>query len=265
MNRRANGRAIKTVRVWLLVAWAFGTSAQAGVSLSGTRLIFDGRFHEASLQARNQGARDVLIQAWLSAPGDDDDTPRAQRTAVPFLVTPHLQRLAAGGKQTLRVMYQGVGMPEKRESLLHLYVMQVPQRREGANQLNIAVRQRINVFYRPPGLQGDPAMTAERLRWELAVSASGAAVLRVSNPTAYHASLQGVSIEGAPLSEFLLLTPGAQQDLPLSFAPGSLTVRHLAFKAMTDYGGLRNYCARLSGAGPFNARLLDNTYSQEQC
>lgn len=261
MSRRASG----SLRPLLLLAGVMAISAQAAVSLSGTRLIFDGKLTEVSLQVSNQGANEVLIQAWLSDPGDDDDTPSARRTAVPFVVTPHLQRLPAGGRQALRVLYQGFGMPQGRESLVHLYVTQVPQRREGGNRLNIAIRQRINLFYRPPGLQGDPARTPERLRWELAALASGAKVLRVTNPTAYHATLQDVGVEGAPLSDYLMLAPGAQQDLRLPAATNSLAVRRLAFKALTDYGGARAYCARPAGDGPFKARLLDNHYAQEQC
>lgn len=245
--------------LWLCMASA---GAQASVALSGTRLIFDGKDREVGMQTTNRGAQDVLLQAVLSAAQDDDDTAPAQRRPVPFVVTPPLQRLAAGARQTLRIIYQGQGMPDGRESLLHLYVTQVPLRKAGVNQLNIAVRQRINLFYRPPGLQGDPALTAETLRWELATSATGASMLQVSNPTPYHASLQALTVDNHPISDYLLLAPGATQQWPVSTAAPA---RHLRFEALTDYGGPRGYCAPITADAAFNARLRDNSYSQEKC
>lgn len=129
-----------------------GLAAHGAVSLSGTRLVFDGRYREVTLEVRNRGKSEALLQAWLSDAADDDDTPGELSKALPFVVTPPLSRLPVGGRQTLRVLYQGTGMPQKHESLLHLYVLEIPRRQDGAGQLNIAVRQRINVFYRPPAL-----------------------------------------------------------------------------------------------------------------
>jgi P pilus assembly chaperone PapD len=37
--------------------------AQGAVSLSGTRLIFDGRWNEATIEVSNRGASEALIQA----------------------------------------------------------------------------------------------------------------------------------------------------------------------------------------------------------
>ena len=260
MRRAGNWR----LAVALFVICAASAGAQGAVSLSGTRLVFDGRYREAGLQASNRGANDVLLQTWLSAPEDDDDTPPAQRRSLPFVVTPHLHRLAAGGRQTLRILYQGTGMPTDRESLLHLYVTHVPKQSEGSNQLNIAVRQRINVFYRPPGIAGDPAATAGALRWTIERSASGGQILRVDNPTAYHAALQTLSLDGIVLSEYQLLAPGARHHfaLPLS-TPGQR--RCLAFKALTDYGGQRDYCATFTDDATFSARLRENLQLQEHC
>ncbi|WP_407681815.1 fimbrial biogenesis chaperone [Pseudomonas lijiangensis] len=238
--------------VFALFCWASST-VQAVVSLAGTRLIFDGAFREASIQASNLSEHEVLIQAWLSAPRDTDETPREQRTVLPFVVTPHFSRLPAGGKQELRVLYQGTGLPEDRESLLHLYVLEIPPRREGSNQLNIAVRQRINVFYRPPGLPGDPAETVVRLGWSLTEDA-----VRVSNPTPYHATLQAVKLDEFLLSDYLLLEPGAGLELPMPRRPRPEV---FSFKSLTDYGGQRSHCTRLNGRMPFT----DSIPLQEEC
>lgn len=245
-----------------LVFFAMAAAVEASVSLSGTRLIFDGRYPEATLQVTNRGAGEVLIQTRLSDPRDDDDTPFDQRQALPFAVTPHLQRLAPGSRQTLRIFYQGEGMPNGRESLLHLYVTQVPRRIHGEAQLNIAIRQRINVFFRPTGLEGDPASTAETLRWSLSRSAPDAPILRVVNPTPYHVALQELYLDGVRVSESHLLEPGARYHWTLSATGSGLGLR---FKALTDYGGQRVYCARLDTTTESKARLRESSHSQESC
>jgi P pilus assembly chaperone PapD len=151
-------------------------------------------------------------------------------------------------------------MPQDRESLLHLYVLEIPRRVEGQNQLSIAIRQRINVFYRPDGLPGDPALTASRLHWRW--SAKGA--LQVSNPTAFHASLQDLKLDGIELDDYLLLAPGASHEFALSAPPG----QHLRFSALTDYGAPLAYCAPVNRRESFSAHLLSghgtNTLPQQQ-
>ncbi|MEB0040452.1 MULTISPECIES: molecular chaperone [unclassified Pseudomonas] len=233
------------------------SAAQAAVSLSGTRLIFDGAFREVSIEVVNRSNHEVLLQAWLS---DAEDLDADQSHDLPFALTPHLSQLSANGKQALRLLYEGVGRPQTRESLLHLYVMEIPRRVEGENQLSIAIRQRINVFYRPQGLSGDPAQTAEALLWSLMRDEDGASFLRVSNPTAYHVSLQHLQLDGTAgkqlVSDYQLLPPGMTHNLPLgAVAPGNPGWHHLSFTALTDYGGQRYYSAEVDGRSPFNARL----------
>jgi P pilus assembly chaperone PapD len=253
----------RLISLMLLLIGGASAGAQAAVSLGGTRLIFDGAFREVSIEVINRSPREVLLQAWLSSATDEGDGDGAPDD-LPFALTPHLSQLPANGKQALRILYEGVGMPQGRESLLHLYVMEIPRRAEGENPLSIAIRQRINVFYRPPGLPGDPADSAEELLWQLTLDASGAMSLQVSNRSAYHASLQDLQLEGRvgkhDVSDYLLLPPGTTRILPLSAAePADSQWQHVSFKALTDYGGQRSYRAEIDGRLPFKARLLPDT------
>jgi len=236
---------------WISMLWAAAAvisgQAHAVVSLTGTRLVFDGRFHEASIEITNHDRTEALVQAWL-------ENPRAQEVGaghLPFVVTPHLVQLPTQGRQMLRILYEGIGVPSDRESLLHLYVLQVPRRSEARQQLNIAVRQRINVFYRPVGLAGDPADAAQGLVWQW--SQSDRPSIDVRNPTPFHVSLHNVSISGLALREDLMIGPFSQHRLPLpagaTAAPGPLN-----FTALTDYGGSRPFCADPEPDAPFNAR-----------
>lgn len=239
---------------WACLLWAasvFSSSVvEAAVSLAGTRLVFDGRFRESSIEVSNPAPTSTLIQAWLSTPDAEPSVP----SDLPFVVTPHLVQLPAQGKQTLRLLYEGVGMPGDRESLLHLYVLEVPRRSEAAQQLSIAIRQRINVFYRPDSLPGDPAEAAQKLVWRR--SAKDDHALRVRNPTPFYVALQDLEFEGREVSEYLLIEPLSERSLTWKSIPGSRSVQgRVAFKALTDYGGQRNFCAQAQGDQPFNARL----------
>jgi P pilus assembly chaperone PapD len=236
----------------LILGFLFSAQGHAAVSLAGTRLIFDGRFREVSIQASNEGASEVLLQAWLSDASESASRPGD----LPFVVTPHLVHLPAQGKQSLRLLYQGVGMPSERESLLHLYVMEIPRRSEAQQQLTIAVRQRINVFYRPAGLIGNPADAAQALSWQLATGPGGASELRVENPTPFHVSLLDLQLNGLPVKDDWLLKPGGAMSLSLArLSPAT----RLSFKALTDYGGQRDFCADLNPDKPVNAQLTTGT------
>lgn len=223
-------------------------AAQATVSLSGTRLIFDGRFREASVDVSNRSDAQVLIQAWLA----DGRVGESGAADLPFVLTPHLAQLPAQGKQTLRVLYEGVGMPADRESLLHLFVLEIPRRSQAAQQLSIAVRQRINVFYRPAYLPGDPADAAQMLTWQRQAGGE----LSARNPTPYHVSLQNVRFDGVEISDYQLLPPFSEISLPLpARVSGDGMQRNLSFKALTDYGGQRDYCGALPAQGALNVPL----------
>lgn len=237
----------------LYVGLLFSPISEAVVSLAGTRLIFDGRFREVSIEVSNRSSHEVLLQAWLKDAGEHS---AGENVDLPFVVTPHLARLPAQGRQSLRLLYEGLGMPAERESLLHLYVMEIPRRSEAPQQLTIAVRQRINVFYRPPGLGGDPAEAAQSLIWQWVEGPGGDVYLRVRNPTPFHVSLLALQVDGLPRKHDWLIKPGESTSLPLASATHAT---QLSFKALTDYGGQRAYCADLNGDRPVAARLATGT------
>ncbi|KGF66584.1 molecular chaperone [Pseudomonas lutea] len=224
--------------------------SEGAVALSGTRLIFEGRYDEATLDVINRGDSETLIQTWLDTPTADDGNGHIKAAELPFAVTPHLARMPAQGRQTLRLLYEGVGVPRDRESLLHLFVLEIPRRSPAAQQMSIAIRQRINVFYRPVGLSGDPADAPQNLTWQRLPSAGS--VLSVRNPTPYHVSLQALRINGIDVAEYRLLAPfsNAALSLPATYVE-HVGPQTLTFKALTDYGGQREYCASFQGAESF--------------
>ena len=145
---------------------------------------------EVTINIRNPGDTPSLVQAWLDA-GDPHSKPGESK--VPFVLTPPLFRLDPTKVQSLRVVYTHDPLPENRESLFWLNVLDIPPRAaansDAPNQLDLAFKHRMKVFFRPVGLAGSAADAPARLTWKL-LSKDGKLVgIEVSNPTAYHVSL----------------------------------------------------------------------------
>ncbi|RMS19883.1 Pili assembly chaperone: pili assembly chaperone, partial [Pseudomonas coronafaciens pv. garcae] len=134
-------------------------SAQAGIVLNTTRVIYQGNEKEVSLGVHNSGSGEILLQSWLESP-TPESAHQESASHVPFIVTPPLTRMAGGGRQLVRIIYSGADMPTDRESVLWLNVQEIPQA-AAVNTLQIAIRQRIKVFFRPDGLVGDPQQAPE--------------------------------------------------------------------------------------------------------
>lgn len=215
--------------------------AAATISLNGTRVVFDGRNREATVTVSNQG-EDILIQSWLEPQHEDDPE-------LPFVVTPPLARLPAKQQQLIRVLYEGSGMPTDKESAFWLNVQEIPQTAPGENLLQLAVRQRIKVFYRPPELSDDVTQAPENLQWRL-LRENGKTLLRADNPSRFHITLValqfGAGKSGKPISDANMIAPGASQQWELP-ANGALPDAELNYSIINDFGGYVAYRVQLSG------------------
>ncbi len=236
-------------RVLLALMLTGAVGAYADISLNTTRVIFDGKNKEASLVVRN-GANPVLIQSWLESntPGDKGE--------LPFAITPALARMQVNGQQLLRVLYAGGAnaMPLDRESVLWVNVQEIPQQAEAENTLQIAIRQRIKMFFRPTGLPGSAAEAPSALRWSID-SADGKQVLKVQNPTAFHVSTTGIDMgsdaDKQRISEAVMIAPGESKTFALK--SGTVPASSVSFTAINDYGGSQSYQSPIGGALPAQA------------
>lgn len=200
---------------WLLV----GAVAHAGVVTGGTRLIYPGGKKESSLSITNNDATPYLIQSWVES----------NKGAAPFLLTPPLFRLEGEQQTRLRVIYSG-GLPENKESMFWMNIKAIPssQAKAGANTLQIAIKTRIKLIYRPKSVEGTPEMVTEQLRW----TRSGN-TLQVMNPTAFYMNFAEVKVGGAEVKEANWVGPGETARFQL---PG-VSAGALQWKLINDYGG----------------------------
>jgi len=215
-------------------------SASAGIALNSTRVIIESGRKEASFGVRNM-SDDILIQSWLE---------EADGSAEPvkhFALTPQLARVKANGEQIVRVLYEGIGAPADKESMFWLNVQEIPQRKLDSSSMQVAVRQRIKVFYRPPTIQGRSLEAARSLKWSFIGGA-----IQISNPSAYHVTLVNVSIDGKRLVDPLLISPGQKYTLKGAAVASAKASAHstLTYATVNDYGAQDGHRVTLTGERP---------------
>jgi chaperone protein EcpD len=228
----------------LAVACALSASpSQASVIIAGTRVIFPVKAGEVTVRLTNQNSLPALIEAWVDA-GDPQSTP--DKVNTPFLITPPLFRMEPNRDQSLRVLFthSDQPLPTDRESVFWLNVLEVPPKpnslqMQDKNYLQLAIRSRLKMFYRPDGLAGDPNKAPSQISFKAGTDA-GTGVLVVHNPTPYFVTIAHatVNVSGAqhtvntgmvsPMSDLRLAIP----DLKQSPATGSA----IDYVCIDDYG-----------------------------
>ncbi|AZD02818.1 molecular chaperone [Pseudomonas chlororaphis] len=212
----------------------FALPSHAGISLNETRVVLAGPKKEASMLVLNDESTPIMIQSWIEPFGTSTDQD------VPFALTPPLKRLNGNARQQLRILYQGMGLPADRESVFWLSVQEIPQKSKDENILQIAVRQRIKLFYRPAGLPGDVDQAPSRLQWRMALK-EGKPGLEIRNDSAFHISFGAVNIKSGSNSYSVpatMLPPYSSQSFTIegasSLAPGGAT--KIEFESINDDG-----------------------------
>ncbi|KWF95072.1 molecular chaperone [Burkholderia cepacia] len=212
-------------------------SSYAGISLSGTRVVYTAQSKESSVLVKNQGNDDVMIQSWIEAPNNASND-------LPFAITPSLSRLAGSKQQLLRIFYSGEGLAVDRESVFWLNVQEIPQKAKGDNSLQIAVRQRIKLFYRPAGLPGKPEDAPAQLKWRWAGS-EGKPAMEAINDSPYFVSIVRASLHIGSNTYTVapeMIAPKSTQRVAVKDYSG----RSITADAKVDFDSINDYGAPVS-------------------
>ncbi|HAT1622035.1 TPA: molecular chaperone [Raoultella planticola] len=195
--------------------------AQAGVVIGGTRVIFDGNKKEASISVNNPDNTPYLIQSWIETPSGGADK-------TPFIITPPLYRLNNGQQNVERIVVTGA-LPQDKESLFWLNIKAIPSASKADNSLQIAIKTRIKLIYRPATMKGAlPEEQADKLRWQRIGQK-----IQVSNPTQHVINFNEISLSGKKLPEVSYVLPGGTATFDL---PSGVTNGTVLFKIINDYG-----------------------------
>lgn len=217
----------------LLSTLLFSSLSQAGVMLSGTRIVYDASKRDASITASNTTGQPYAVQTWVNTETDDNTTP------TPFIATPPLFRLDPRKEQIVRIRKVPGALPEDRESVFYFNAQEIPvASKEHGNTLKVALRTRVKLFYRPAKLQGSSMDALPELRWSL-VHKQGKTFLQVNNPSPFHVSFIGVQVvagqQRTEVPEPKMVAPMSRQSYAL---PGFKDNKgEVVFSAINDYGG----------------------------
>jgi P pilus assembly chaperone PapD len=205
-----------------LIFLSFMSSALAGVEIGGTRLIYSGDKKEAALSLTNpEKETPYLIQSWI------DNGDESNKGKMPFIITPPLFLLNPRQENQLRII-NTEALPQDRESIYWLNVKSIASTNRDINRLQISVRTRIKMIYRPASL----AKNAEGAWKKLQVTRSGESI-SFTNPTPYYVSFFSVKVGNTLIPNPLMVAPFGTYSMKVpSSAAGKVS-----WRAINDYGG----------------------------
>ncbi|KGQ20724.1 Chaperone protein EcpD [Lysobacter dokdonensis DS-58] len=230
--------AIRIAACWCVWhALAFAPRAHAGVVLANTRVVFSGDARDVTVRLSNRHAYPVLVEAWVDSP--------IEGAHVPFAADPPLFRIDPGKGQALRVHRLPGVLPEDRETLFWLNVLDVPPdppaTAEGSD-MKIALQTRVKLFHRPKGLPGAPAEAPAALHWRVLDDAR----IAVDNPTPYHVTIARIAGHDGWDVQGVMVAPFAGVVVPYSKARGGSG--RIVFEAINDLGGRDKFDSPLAEA-----------------
>lgn len=213
-------------------------SASADIVISGTRVIYPQSSKDVTVKMENRGNKPLLVQSWLD---DGRDTTNPQELKLPFIVTPPVSRVDPSKGQTVRITWTQQPLPQDRESLFWFNVLEVPPKakeEDSQNVLQLAFRTRIKMFFRPTGLQGDPAVAAGNLKW----SQQGTTLI-ANNSSPYYVSMAAatVTVKGKKIAvDSHTIPPLSNEKIPVKNTI-DMTGGKIEYTAINDFGGVEKH------------------------
>lgn len=233
----------KNLPLYILLAW-IPQQAAANVIINGTRVIYPQSNREVNIQLSNDGNKPSLIQAWVDN-GDMDENKSFNQITVPFVLMPPIIRIEPNTGQTLRLTWTGSPLPQDKESLFWLNVLDIPPKNPAvtdANILQMAIRSRIKIFFRPPALSASGATQAwQDLQWQRSTSTPKIA-LRITNPSPYFINISSIKIDshGKEIKSLAsqMLAPRSSGEFRFNSIPEKITDAMLRYEVINDYGSV---------------------------
>ena len=230
----------RTLFTMATIAASLG-SAYAGITINGTRVVYPAEQREVSLSMVNDGNDARLIQAWVDSGNASE---RAESSKAPFLITPPMARVDPGKGQTLRIMFTGAdNLPQDRETVFWLNVLEIPPKPKAEgdaadNYMQLAVRSRMKLFYRPKGLPGSVDTAPDQVTWRL-VSKGNGYTAECTNNTAFNVSFSDISFKGTPPKQSVnkggMCPAMGKESFPVAGVP--VASDKLVVTVINDFGG----------------------------
>lgn len=221
--------------------YSFNTNAD--IVISGTRVIYPQSSKDVTVKMENRGNKPLLVQSWLD---DGRDEVNPQELKLPFIVTPPVSRVDPSKGQTVRITWTRQPLAQDRESLFWFNVLEVPPKAKDAdsqNVLQLAFRTRIKMFFRPEGLQGDPAIAAGNVKW----SQQGNTLI-ANNSSPYFVSMASaiITINGKKINvDSHTIPPLANENVPVKNTT-NMAGGKIEYTTINDFGGTDKHQATIN-------------------
>lgn len=173
----------------------FSGLAYSAVAIEGTRVIFDGSKKEQVVRINNRDeTQPALIQVWAD---DGIEVNNINNAKLPFVITPPISRIEPNKGQSVRVIYNGMALPQDKESVYYFNVLEIPPEttdsKNATQRLDLAFKTRIKLFYRPESLlKGTVTSELDKLKWSVVNNGSKGTGLKVESTSPYYISVIGI-------------------------------------------------------------------------
>lgn len=222
---------------------ASASQTDGGLSLSQTRVVFEGKAKSAKVTLSNQSDRVYLINSRV-LPTPDATAPTGE--VMPFMVTPPLFRLEKESRNTVLIAKNDTSkLPADRESVFYLSFLAIPAVNNPAReattdtdegttttQVSLGIRTVIKLFYRPSGL----VMPAAAAPGKLTFTQQGTKLV-VKNPTPYYVTLAQLTLDGRGVNvreQGAMIAPFSEEKYAVKGAAAS----RIEWSVITEFGGV---------------------------
>ncbi|WP_165465125.1 fimbrial chaperone [Enterobacter cloacae] len=232
----------------LAAAACYSFQASADIVISGTRIVYQQSQKDVIVSLDNRGKKPLLVQSWLD---DGRDNINPQELKLPFIITPPVSRIDPQKGQSVRISWLGGTLPQDRESLFWFNVLEIPPKSklkdgESPNQLQLAFRTRIKLFFRPDGLKGTPGDAASKVTWSQ--QRQGKTVnLIAHNDSPYNVSVSSVTLKASGKSypvEHKSILPFSTQTMQVK-GLSNITMGTVIYDTINDNGGSDTFDAKV--------------------
>ena len=233
----------------MILACIFSSSAFASVAIIGTRVIYPAAEKEVTVRLDNRGDQPSLVQAWID---NGDPNQSVDKIDVPFVILPPVFRMEAKKGQTLRIVYTGSGLPADKESVFWINVLDIPPKdksRMNKNHLQMAIRSRIKLFYRPAALNAQGAENAAAsLIWRKGDKSNQ---LTAVNNSPYYVNVAQITAEDGAGRKVTsekgdMLAPGETKNFTLKATNINQIKSMFHYQYLDDFGAARNIESQIS-------------------
>lgn len=207
----------------------------AAIVMKGTRIIFQSNEQETSMEINNKGTAPSLVQTWIDR-GNIEKSPT--NIQVPFVLSPPIFRIDGNKRQILRIIYTGEKLPDDRESIFWLNILEIPPKNSENNTLQFTYRTRIKLFFRPESLPPAANDGIKSLGWSL-LHENNKYFLDVKNTSPFFVSLVNIKITNKPSTEIKpnMIAPYSNEKFEMEENNINLPLR-IEYKAVNDFGGI---------------------------